>query len=119
LSPANLGCGPYVSGETEDYVVMFKRIPQHVGGVGIDYVSLYPNPSNGKFIVSVGAPKNMGDIRISVTSITGKQILNASYQAAHTKFVKELDLGNVAKGVYFVEVNTVSGARMVQKLIVQ
>jgi hypothetical protein len=119
LSPANLGCGPYVSGETEDYVVMFKRIPQHVGGVGIDYVSLYPNPSNGKFIVSVGAPKNMGDIRISVTSITGQQILNTSYQAAHTKFIKELDLGNVAKGVYFVEVNTVSGARMVQKLIVQ
>lgn len=120
LSPANLGCGPYVSGETEDYVVMFKREPQHVGGVsGLDYVSLYPNPTNGKFIVSASARADMGTVQLTVMSLTGQKVRQESFKNAHTRFTQELDLGNVAKGVYFVEVSTASGAKGVQKLIVQ
>lgn len=119
-SPANLGCGEYVSGETEDYVVMFKRGAVNVKGVnGLEHVSLYPNPTTGKFTVNVGAQSNMSTLDISISSVTGQRILHKAYSGVGNKFKQDLDLSEVAKGVYFVEAKTASGDKMIQKLVIR
>lgn len=119
-SPANLGCGEYVSGETEDYVVTFRAFPQGVGSVGnLEHVSLYPNPTTGKFMVSAGAQKNMDQVEVLVTTVTGNIVLRKSYGHVGTKLAEELDMSEVARGVYFVEVKTTNGDKMVQKLVIR
>jgi len=119
-SPANLGCGPYVSGETEDYVVMFTRSPQHVSGlVNLEHVTLYPNPTTGRFMLSVGAQQSIGKLNVTVSTLTGSNVLHQEYQRVGAKFGQELDLSNVARGVYFVTVRTEAGEKMIQKLIIK
>jgi len=119
-SPANLGCGPYVSGETEDYVVMFRRIPQSVPGVqALEYVSLYPNPATGKFTVSVGAQQQIGALDVSISSITGQQMMHKVFAGVGSHFKQEIDLGEVARGIYFVTIKTATGDKRVQKLILR
>ena len=120
LSPANLGCGPYPSGETEDYVISFKRSPQGVRNVnGLQDVSLYPNPTSGKFTIVANASKQMNGVTVNVSSVTGQTLLNKTYNKVANKFTEELNLGDVAKGVYFVELKTAAGDKTVQKLIVR
>src|SRR5690606_16838679 len=47
------GCGIYESGETEDYMILFKRpFNTSIGNIGdLGSVSVYPNPTSGKFTV--------------------------------------------------------------------
>ena len=119
-SPANQGCGPYESGETEDYVVMFRRIPQGVGNVSnIREIALYPNPTNGRFTVSANASRPMDQVALSVMSITGQTLLKKAYGSVGNKFVEELDLSETAKGIYFVELKTSAGEKVVRKLIIK
>ena len=119
-SPANLGCGPYVSGETEDYIVQFRRVPQGVGGVmNLENVGLYPNPTSGRFTVNATATKAMEKMQITVTTIAGQVMMNSAYENVGNKFMQELDLSNVAKGIYFVEIKTANGDKMVQKLVIR
>jgi hypothetical protein len=105
-APANLGCGEYLSGETEDYVVKFNRYPATIGSVGgnIQSMSLYPNPTEGRFTVSLEGVKALGTVSVHVTTITGQSVLLKSYENAGVKFTSEVDLGDRARGLYFVEV---------------
>lgn len=119
-APANLGCGPYVSGETEDYVVQFRRTPSGVGGVkSFEEVSLYPNPTSGRFTIHAGAAAAMDKVTLQVTTITGQVLLQKSYAGIGAQFMEELDLGNAAKGIYFVALRSADGSRAVRKLIVR
>lgn len=119
-SAANLGCGEYTSGETEDYVVMFNRIPTSVNPLSnLKHVTIYPNPSEGKFSVSAGSKVAMGKVDMTVSNVTGQAILSKNYANVDTKFAEEVDLGDIARGVYFVEIKTASGDKMVQKLVIR
>jgi hypothetical protein len=112
-APANLGCGEYMSGETEDYVVRFVRNPSSIGGVGGNGggVSLYPNPTTGRFTVSVdGGTGVLGTIGIAVRTLTGQTLLSSEHRADGVrKYTTDLDLGSAARGIYFVEITTGAG----------
>ena len=119
-SPANLGCGPYGSGETEDYVVQFRRTPQGVGGVmNLETVTLYPNPTSGRFTIVANAEKSLDKVEITVTTISGQMLQKKTYENVGVKFAEEVDLSEVAKGMYFVELKAVNGDKMVRKLTVR
>jgi hypothetical protein len=121
LSPANLGCGPYVSGETEDYVVRFTRAPQSVGGVNgiLENVSIYPNPSQGMFTVDVSAAKAMDKLDVTVTNISGQQVMLQHYEAVGNQFTRTFNLNELARGMYFLEVRTATGEKLVKKLVLR
>lgn len=118
MSAANQGCGAYVSGETEDYVLMFTRVPQSVPNVGnLQSMSLFPNPTTGRFAMTLTAQKDMEEVQARVYSITGQTISQRTFSVTGTKFTESFDLGNAARGVYFVEVRTADGDRMVQRVV--
>ena len=119
-SPANLGCGPYGSGETEDYVVQFRRTPQGVGGVmNLETVTLYPNPTSGRFTIVANAEKSLDKVEVTVTTISGQMLQKKTYENVGVKFAEEVDLSEVAKGMYFVELKAANGDKMVRKLTVR
>ena len=119
-SPANLGCGAYISGETEDYVVSFRRSPQSVGHLNnISSLTLYPNPTSGRFTIHAVSDKAMGSVMVDVTTITGQSVAQKRYEQGGTDLYDTMDLSHVSKGIYFVTFKLADGSRATQKLILQ
>lgn len=117
--PSDSACGTYASGETEDYVVMFRTLITDVNNVrNVSWLEVYPNPNEGKFTVSYGAVKNIAKTSITVTNVTGQKIRSYEYKDTGKEFNKEIDLTGMPRGVYFVELKADS-EKLVRKMIVK
>jgi hypothetical protein len=118
--PSDEACGPYTSGETEDYVVMIRpKSAMGVPGVGgFKDVALFPNPTTGKTSITLRSAVEIRNLSIKVTNVAGQLILRKDFGQAGTQFSTELDLSNSARGVYFVEISD-GKERLTRKLIVK
>jgi hypothetical protein len=118
-TPSDEACGEYVSGETEDYIVKFvRRFPSNVNELGsLNNVSVYPNPTSGKFTIGFSSVK-AGEVKVRVSTVTGQQLLSEVYNEAAGNHSHELDMSGRAKGVYFVELEA-DGIKTTSKLLVQ
>ncbi|MCD6064286.1 MAG: hypothetical protein K0R82_2197 [Flavipsychrobacter sp.] len=117
--PSDNACGEYTSGETEDYMIYFKRaFNVKVDELkGMEDLILYPNPTSGRFTLrfnSVSVPS----VSISVTNVTGQQIWSEVSGHSGGRFMKEIDLGAQARGVYFVEVDA-GGIKAKRRVVIQ
>jgi hypothetical protein len=94
-----------------DNVMIKRRI---ISGTKADVLatklSVYPNPSNGNFNVSL---ENGKAYSLDVTDLAGKSILKQT-----AKGDTQLKLENAAKGIYLLKVSS-EGATTVRKLIVE
>lgn len=112
-------CGTYSWGETEDYKVNITG----GSGVGIEEnsdlnsVVIYPNPTAGVFNVAVNGAK-FNEIAINIIDMQGKVVYSASDKNASENYTKQINLNGLAKGIYYVKLNTEIGVK-VQKLIIQ
>ena len=70
--------------------------------MGSQYISIYPNPTSGSFIVEL--PVDVNDGEIYVTDITGKIITKGLMNKGGNKVV--FTLPDVASGTYFVKVES-------------
>jgi len=68
-------------------------------------INVYPNPSNGQFVVEVNGVE--ADAQLTVMDVTGRQVYTEGV-TMNGSFRKELNL-NVAKGTYLLQVATVEG----------
>jgi hypothetical protein len=68
-------------------------------------ISMFPNPNNGVFTLSV---KANGNVEISAFDFTGRQVLvnNANVQG---NLSTQIDLSNLPKGIYAVRVKSADG----------
>ena len=118
--PSDEACGPYTSGETEDYLLVFRK--KWAAGItepgGQATFNVHPNPSTGRFSVQYRSHAGAAEIRILVKTVTGQLVQENRYNHEGGMFAKEIDLGNNAAGVYFVELNT-DGKKMMTKLVIQ
>lgn len=73
-------------------------------------VTLYPNPTTGKFSIDASVPLD----KIIVVDVLGQEILNVVPVASNTSF----QLDHQAKGVYFVKLIS-QGKQTVKKLLLQ
>ncbi|WP_276132734.1 T9SS type A sorting domain-containing protein [Polluticoccus soli] len=115
------GCGTYISGETEDYMLIFRR-PFNVSvnntTADLRTVQVYPNPSNGKFTVDFYSGNTIKEVKFRVMTVTGQQVFNDVYSHNGGRFTKELNLESQAKGVYFVEIDA-DGIKETKRLILK
>ncbi len=118
--PSDLACGPYVSGETEDYNVVFRiNDPLSVHKIqGLSRLAIYPNPNNGFFNVSFSAASTIRQLDITVRDITGRILVQKSFTGVSGNFKQEIDLSNEAKGMYFVEIKA-DGQKQTSKVHVR
>jgi hypothetical protein len=119
--PSDEACGRYISGETEDYVVTFRKVggTQGVSGIGsLRSLSLYPNPTTGSATVAYSASKPVKELQITVTNMTGQVVLRQDFTAPGREFQTTLDLSDRPRGFYFIELRA-DGEKLVRKLVVQ
>lgn len=118
--PSDNGCGTYTSGETEDYVVVLRSLQSAgVGNSGIVRdLTLYPNPTGGRSLVSFHTSKPVKDVQLVVTDLTGRTLTRQHYDGSSTEVRAEVDLSGQPRGMYFIEVRA-EGEKLVKKLVVR
>jgi hypothetical protein len=118
--PSDSACGPYTSGETEDYVLIFRKPwPAGINGQGtLTGFNVHPNPTSGKFYVQFSTQAEVKDVQVRVTNVTGQLIQQQQYEYQGGMFYQELNMTNQPAGVYFVELQA-EGVRLMKKLIVR
>lgn len=80
---------------------------------------LFPNPSNGRFVISFQARKPVKQVSLTASNMLGQVVFRQEYPAGGTtSFFREASLGQVPKGMYAVEV-VVDGERIVRRLQVE
>ena len=114
------GCGTYVSGETEDYMMIFRRaFPVGVQEVkGIEDVQLFPNPTSGRFTIHFRSGSAVKEVKIKVLSMTGQLVTQEVTSHTGGRFMKEKDLSNYAKGLYLVELDA-DGIKSTNRVVVR
>lgn len=119
-TPSDDACGAYTSGETADFVVIFRRAtPTAITNLtNINDFALYPNPTPGRFTVRFKTANTIHDLQISVRNVTGQLLSQQHFSDIGNQFSKVFDLTAEASGMYFVEVQA-DGERTIQKVIIR
>jgi hypothetical protein len=123
-APSDSACGPYNSGETEDYVVMLHNAANPWPPLGVNNINnvnnfyVYPNPSNGRFYVRFDATRPVDEATLTVTNVTGQQVVGKQILNPGKKMLEEINISGLAPGVYMVELKA-DNERFVRKLIVK
>jgi len=81
-----------------------------------DAVNVFPNPGNGLFNIELDLKAD--DVKLMVSSIAGKQLLQNDLGAVSGKINEQLDLTKFAKGTYLLQVQT-EGNTYFTKLVLQ
>jgi PKD repeat protein len=83
-------------------------------GSGPGSFRIYPNPSTGLVNLYMDQPE--GEVHVQLLDIRGRVHLTQSYQPGPGSLKTQLDLGGLAKGIYFVKVIT-RGAIRIEKIV--
>jgi len=87
------------------------------GGVSINNLDVYPNPSTDIFNISFNSEKQQ-DLRIRILNIVGAEIYRENKEQFVGEYTKQISLDNYGKGIYFLEIETSAGI-INKKLILQ
>ena len=79
-------------------------------------VSVYPNPNNGSFTLSVNA--NVADLTIKITDMQGRVVYASVENKVNAGFVKQISLDTQSSGMYLMHIIT-NGEQQTKKISVQ
>lgn len=80
-------------------------------------IKIYPNPSNG--LLNIKLNDNLGEfMKISVFDISGKNVYSSQFEFINDNQIKTIDLNDLEKGVYSIQINTKNGM-INKKLVIQ
>jgi len=79
-------------------------------------VSIYPNPSNGQIVLDVSGDSE--GLVFTVVDMHGKLVYTETLSEIRNGLRKQIDLGDLAKGVYFVRLEAGNDS-MTRKLVIQ
>ena len=119
--PSDEACGPYFSGETEDFAVkIMPKGSMSVPGVNGGQFSfeLYPNPSTGLVSVNLSSWKANETATLSVYTMTGQLVHQQEMKTIQGQTQATMDLTGWSRGVYLVELRA-EGQKQVKKLSLQ
>jgi PKD repeat protein len=80
-------------------------------------ISIQPNPSHGKFNVKINLPE-ITTVDLKVFNSLNEMVYESKDVVIHLNFSQEINLGNLAQGIYYLQVSA-DGMRQVKKLIIQ
>ena len=98
------GACPYMGASTSKYCLTITS------GVGIENqklqqaLNIYPNPSSGLFVIDFPT-KSDKVCQVRVFSIEGKEVFEQVWNAPSLNTKHELDLSQLANGVYYISIN--------------
>ena len=65
-------------------------------------VRIYPNPSDGRFIINLAEDKDKSNLQIEIYNPMGERVYSKSGDSNHTQV--EVDISNSSAGIYFVKI---------------
>ncbi|MFM2286797.1 MAG: hypothetical protein RLZZ543_2294, partial [Bacteroidota bacterium] len=111
-------CNPVHSFFSDTLVI---DVISHIGSVAGNSISIYPNPSNGQFVLKGNFQAHVNQpIAIAIHSLDGKEVFHQQMEMTSNSnsISLPLNISNVlSNGIYFLTLN-VENARLVQKLII-
>jgi len=87
------------------------------GGLSINNLDIYPNPSRDVFNISFISEKEQ-NLRIRILSVVGAEVFMEDRENFIGEYTKQVSLDNYGKGIYFLEIETNNGI-INKKLILQ
>jgi len=81
-------------------------------------VRIFPNPANEKCTISFTVKKQISSYILSLTDITGKELRKETVDAFSNSVSKEIDVADLAKGIYFVEIRA-GAERLTKKIVIE
>lgn len=93
-----------------------------VNGVGLpgeldeSDISLYPNPSTGKFNLSITNPLN-GKVWISIFDISGREVTRIQALKQGNGFLQPIDITGSPDGVYLVRIALEGGGQITRRVV--
>ncbi|MAW30668.1 MAG: hypothetical protein CMD15_02000, partial [Flavobacteriales bacterium] len=78
------------------------------GGTAINNLEVYPNPSRDVFNITFTSEIIQG-LSVRVMNVIGEEIISEDLQQFVGEYTKQVNLGENAKGVYFLEIETSNG----------
>lgn len=84
----------------------------------VNFVKVYPNPSNGNFEIRISANEINSNYSIRVIDLQGKMLFNEAASNNALNFNKALDLNHLNSGVYFLHIES-NGLSYVNRLVIQ
>jgi len=81
-------------------------------------VRIFPNPANEKCTISFTVKKQISSYILSLTDITGKELRKETVDAFGNSVSKEIDVADLAKGIYFVEIRA-GAERLTKKIVIE
>ena len=88
----------------------------NAGISGID-VNVYPNPNNGQFILQLDLDKAL-QVELRIFDLLGRQVWNHSEALTFGEWKQNIDLTQLSKGTYFIEVRTETG-KISRKVVIE
>jgi hypothetical protein len=92
-----------IYGETEDYTVVIQN-NLDVGDEVFKNFSIFPNPNNGIFTVSLESKTN-NPIKIGLFDVLGRTISLQLFKTNTMTFKEKLHFNNLSQGVYFLKIS--------------
>lgn len=83
----------------------------------LDALTLYPNPSNGKFDLSFQAPEE-GNLEVQVRDLQGRTVYEESASEFNGIYQNNIDISEESAGVYFLSI-TLNGKSTTKKMIME
>ncbi len=72
-------------------------------------ISVYPNPSKGKYVITVS--QEMNDVPLAIFTVDGKLIFEMTFNGKET----QIDLSNHSAGMYFMQLGKVKLVKLVKE----
>ena len=117
-SASTTGSGTYVSGETEDYYIVFKDKPVSTKDISsIASIGIYPNPTNGIVNVDFDAVKST-NLSVEVVNLLGSVLKTKDFGKVNGQQHKTIDLTGLSKGIYLMRFTT-DDSKFVRKITVK
>lgn len=106
-----------VKGESGKSYFIFKRANASAASKPVLDLSVFPNPSSGKFNLKVFNPEK-SDVLIRVVNESGKEVYLQLVESLKGDHSFEVDLGSRAKGKYLITA-TAGTRQLTRKVIVE
>jgi hypothetical protein len=86
--------------------------------LGLGSSTIFPNPSNGNFMVDVKLQKNVKNASISVVTLEGKVVYTRTLAPSQMRIKEEIKLSGMSKGNYVVQIG-LDDSVLIHQLIIQ
>lgn len=109
----SLGCTDFDSVE-----VVVDTCIGTLNQLGVEAFDVFPNPNDGKFVVSIRTAEDANDLTLTVVDLQGREVFRRAYPQPGRVLRAEMRLEGLSRGSYFIRLQA-DGHSATRKMIIR